>query len=315
MSDISALPDPLTPGQRTVHDLIRTTAPAALLGGSAAMAERGLLGPPDGLRRRLGGLDFYVPAGRHDNQWSLDPWPVMQPAWQGPQPEDLPALPQIEQALSGAGLEVTSVGESRRPLAQRSDGVRLEVRVGDERVPVVFRPVRRELAEHERDTGMLDRDELAMEKVHAALDPERSTPTHLLDMATMFTVMGEEGFEERVGQLHEEYGWRYEPSDFAAAVLGQFTRHFQAGFNETRDELSSVISDHIRADADLQDLLGHAAETLDPERAERYLRRRLARGVQGDIHEALGVESGQVERSIESRLRAVVGRGDRGAEL
>ena len=190
--------DLLTRGQRAVHDAIRLVAPDAVLGGSAAMAEQGQLGAADGLRR-LGGLDFYLSATRNDNRWSIDhPWPVMRFDWPGPGPDDLPALPQIQDALREAGLQVVSTGDSRRLAGQRSEGVRLEVQAGDERVRVDVRPVRRELSEQERRTGMLSRDELAKDKIHAALDPERSSATQVLDAATMLAEMGEAEFGRTV---------------------------------------------------------------------------------------------------------------------
>jgi hypothetical protein len=312
MSDAGGGSDPLTRGQRMVRTLVGVAAPEAVLGGSAAMAEQGLLGPPGGSRRWPANLDYYVPSTVDDNGWTFAPWAFLAPDWPGPQPSNLRSLLRITGELRGARRQF-NVEQSRRPLGQRSEGVRLVVLAGLETVHAVFRPIYRPVEERERNTRMLAQDQLAREKIRAALDPERSTATHVVDMAAMLAVRGETWFDRTVRALYTRYGWRFDQDQLARGIVRRLQVGFLDGADATREELAGVLrGDRRRVDADVRGLLYYAGERMAPSVAAGWLRGETGQRLESGIHRALGGDPRRLDSSVDVHLQRAVEGGDRG---
>ena len=183
-------------------------------------------------------------------------------------------------------------------------------------MPVDFRSLHRDLTDGERNALMLNPGALARAKVYAALDLRQSTAAHLVDVGTMLTEMGAGGeawLDRTARELYSEVGWRFDGQELGSRLAGGLALTFRINSDQTREELRDVLSgDPRQVNADLQGLLGYAAERMSPEMAEKWLRG-YGRLVQTDIRLALGVEPGQLDRSVDERLRKALER-DRGTE-
>jgi hypothetical protein len=308
----------LTPGQRRVYALITEAAPAAVLGGSTAMAAQDLLGPPESPCRRWGGLDLYLTATDETNWAIARPWPRGSD-WPGPGPNDLRALPRIERQLERAGLEFAR-GRSVRPREAQSEGVRLEVRALGERVSVDVRSLHRDPSPDERRTGMLDPDVLARAKVYAATTLRQTTAVHFVDMATMRTAMskdpsmqgrdGDAWLDATAQTLYEDQlQWPFDGRRLASTIANGMALAFRINLDDTREELEGVLTgDRELVDADLRRLLYYSVERMDPQLAQRWLGKGYGPLVERGVSRSVGILGGRHEGSINEHLRRAVER-------